>query len=128
MGVIMIGKQSVKFDKGIYIEATATVVKEKEGPLGKLFDVVVEDPMAGQENWEKAESKLQEIAVDKLFMKSSYKKEDVRYIFAGDLLGQLIATSFGLKRYEIPIFGLYGACSTFAEGLSLAAITISNDF
>ena len=50
MGVIMIGKQSVKFDKGIYIEATATVVseKEKEGPLGKLFDVVVEDPMAGQ--------------------------------------------------------------------------------
>lgn len=128
MGVIMIGKQSVKFDKGIYIEATATVVseKEKEGPLGNLFDVVVEDPMAGQENWEKAESRFQEIAVDKLFMKSSYKKEDVRYIFAGDLLGQLIATSFGLKRYEIPIFGLYGACSTFAEGLSLAAITINS--
>jgi len=127
-GNMMIGKQSVRFDKGIFIEATATVVGEKEnqGPLGGLFDVVVEDPMAGEENWEKAESKLQEKAIDKLFIKSSYKKEDVRYIFAGDLLGQLIATSFGLKKYDIPVFGLYGACSTFAEGLSLAAITVSS--
>ena len=62
--------------------------------------------------------------MDKLLEKWDGKKEDLRYIFAGDLLGQLIATSFGLMQYEIPMFGLYGACSTFGEALSLAAMTV----
>lgn len=122
------GKQSVLFDKPIFIETVSSVVgkKESEGPLGELFDVVVEDEMSGKENWEKAESALQEQAVDKLLMKTRYKKEDFRYMFAGDLLGQLIATSFGVRRYEIPMFGLYGACSTFGEALALGAITVSS--
>ena len=94
-------------EENVYIEETACVAgqKESEGPLGKLFDVVVEDAMAGMENWEEAESTLQQLAVDKLLEKWDGKKEDLRYIFAGDLLGQLIATSFGLMQYEIPMFG-----------------------
>lgn len=122
------GKQSVLFDKPVFIEAVASVVgkKESEGPLGELFDVVVEDEMSGKQNWEQAESALQEQAVDKLLMKTKYKKEDFRYMFAGDLLGQLIATSFGVRKYEIPMFGLYGACSTFGESLALGAITVES--
>lgn len=121
------GKQSILFDKDVYIEEAASTAgkKESEGPLGKMFDVVVEDPMAGMNNWEEAESTLQQITVDKLLEKWGGKKEDLRYIFAGDLLGQLIATSFGLIKYEIPMFGLYGACSTFGEALSLAAMTVN---
>ena len=123
---MIVGKQSILFEENVYIEETACVAgqKESEGPLGKLFDVVVEDAMAGMENWEEAESTLQQLAVDKLLEKWDGKKEDLRYIFAGDLLGQLIATSFGLMQYEIPMFGLYGACSTFGEALSLAAMTV----
>ena len=107
---MIVGKQSILFEENVYIEETACVAgqKESEGPLGKLFDVVVEDAMAGMENWEEAESTLQQLAVDKLLEKWDGKKEDLRYIFAGDLLGQLIATSFGLMQYEIPMFGLYG--------------------
>lgn len=121
------GRQSVLFDRPVYIEQTACIAgqKEGEGPLGKLFDEVVEDPMFGMNSWEEAESQLQELTVDKLMSKTQVQKEEIRYIFAGDLLGQLIATSFGLKKYEIPMFGLYGACSTMGEALSLGAITVS---
>lgn len=121
------GKQSILFDEKVYIEEAASVVgqKESEGPLGKLFDKIVEDPMAGMNSWEEAESTLQQLAVDKLLEKWGRPKEDLRYIFAGDLLGQLIATSFGLAKYEIPLFGLYGACSTFGEAVSLAAMTVN---
>lgn len=121
------GKASILLDRPVYIESTASVVgqKESEGPLGDGFDVVVRDSMFGEDNWEKAESRLQEMTIDKLFIKSGLKYEDVQYMFAGDLLGQLIATSFGLKKYEIPLFGLYGACSTFGEALSLGSFMVS---
>ena len=53
--------------------------------------------------------------------------QDIRYIFAGDLLGQLIASTFGILEYEIPFFGLYGACSTIGEALSIGAITVDGN-
>ena len=77
--------------------------KESEGPLGRMFDVVIKDPMSGKDNWEQAESALQEAVVDKLLMKTSYKKEQIRYILSGDLLGQLIATSFGISKYMVHV-------------------------
>jgi stage V sporulation protein AD len=122
-----IGKASVKLETPVFVECTASVVgeKESEGPLGEGFDVVVKDPMFGEDTWEKAESRLQEMTADKLFMKSGLQGSDVQYIFAGDLLGQLIATSFGLQKFEIPLFGLYGACSTFGEAMSLGALAVS---
>ena len=123
------GNASILLDKPVYVEATASVVgqKEGEGPLAEEFDIIENDPMFGVDNWEKAESTLQGKTIDKLFIKSGLKYEDVRYIFAGDLLGQLIASSFGIKKYGIPFFGLYGACSTFGEALSLGAFTVAND-
>lgn len=121
------GKQTTILERPVYIRSCASVVgkKEGDGPLGKLFDVAVEDPMFGMKNWEEAESKLQEMAMDKLMIKAGINEEDIRYIFAGDLLGQLIATTYGLKKYEIPLFGLYGACSTMGEAISLASICVA---
>ena len=56
------------------------------------------------------------------------QKEEIRYYFGGDLLAQLIATSFGSMDLEFPMFGLYGACSTMGEGLQLGSMTVAGDF
>ena len=122
-----IGKCSIEFDNEPLISASASVVgqKEGEGPLGEYFDRVIDDPMAGQNTWEEAESEMQRQLVDELLIKSGLQAKEIRYFFAGDLLGQLIATSFGISGFEVPVFGLYGACSTMGEALSLAAMTVS---
>ncbi|MDD3205580.1 MAG: stage V sporulation protein AD [Lachnospiraceae bacterium] len=125
---MMQGKQSIAFEKAPYIIASASIVgtKEGEGPLGKLFDMVGEEDHFGADNWEDAESGLQKDAVYLALKKANRKPEEIRYLFAGDLLGQSIATSFGIMNYQIPVFGLYGACSTCGEALSLGAVTVAS--
>lgn len=120
------GKASLQFDHPAYIAAYASVAgkKEGEGPLGKAIDVVEQDPMFGSETWEQAESAMQKQAADLALEKGDIHRREIRYLFAGDLLGQLIATSFGTVDLEIPLFGLYGACSTIGEALSLGAMSI----
>lgn len=126
----MIGKQSLRFTEAPFIVSSASVVgkKEGEGPLADYFDMIGEDDKFGCESWEEAESTLQKEAATLALGKSDFKKEDVRYIFAGDLLGQTIATSFGLMDFDIPLFGLYGACSTAGESMSLGAMCIAGGF
>ncbi len=125
-----LGSQSVKLRREVYINASASIVgkKEGEGPLGLLFDMVGEDDMFGCETWEEAESSLQKDAVYMALGKAGKKPEDMRYIFAGDLLGQSIATSFGIMNYGIPLLGVYGACSTCGEALTLGAMAVSGGF
>lgn len=94
----MTGKQSISFAKAVYIEGSAAIVgeKEKDGPLGEYFSHTLSDPMCGQESWEEGESELQ-LATAKLAMqKANVRPEQIRMIFAGDLLAQSIASSFGL--------------------------------
>ncbi len=126
----MIGKQSISFTEPPYILASGSVVgkKEGEGPLGKCFDMVCDDDKFGSESWEDAESTLQKEAVALAMGKAGLKQEEIRYIFAGDLLGQTIATSFGIMNYKIPLFGVYGACSTAGESISLAAMSVAGGF
>lgn len=118
------GKQSIKVPIPVYIRASASVAgtKEGEGPLGELFDVVGVDDRFGCDTWEEAESTLQKEALSLAIGKAGLQKEDIRFLFAGDLLGQCIASSFGLGSFQIPLLGMYGACSTC--GLSLSAATI----
>lgn len=122
-----LGKASLSYEEPVYIQGYASVVgkKEGEGPLADLFDEIVEDPMFGGENWEDAEGRLQLRTAQTAIKNAGLEPEDIRYIFAGDLLGQLIATSFGLKELNIPLFGLYGACSTMGESLSLGSAFIA---
>ncbi len=120
------GKASLLFEHPAYIMGMASVAgkKEGEGPLGSAIDVVEQDPMFGAENWEQAESAMQKQAADLALEKGDIHRKDIRYLFAGDLLGQLIATSFGTVDLKIPLFGLYGACSTIGEALNLGAMCI----
>lgn len=125
-----LGKASVKPEQPVYILNSGSVVgtKEGQGPLGLLFDVVGEDDMFGCATWEEAESSLQKDAVYLALTKSGLNPEAVSFIFAGDLLGQSIATSFGISAYQIPLFGVYGACSTCGESLTLGAMSIAGGF
>ena len=121
------GKASIKFDKEPVIMGAASIVGEKEGegPLKSCFDRVEPDPMYGQDSWEAAESEFQRQTALKCLEKSGLKESDIRYLFAGDLLGQIVATSFGVQDLEIPVFGLYGACSTMGEAIMLASMTVN---
>lgn len=125
-----IGKQSVQFNEAVHIISSASIVgkKEGEGPLGTYFDLVGEDSMFGCESWEQAESTLQKEAAQLAIGKSGIEKWQIRTIFAGDLLAQSIASSFGIMDLEIPIYGLYGACSTMGEALSLGAMAVAGGY
>lgn len=126
----MTGKQSITFETPPYIIAAASVVgkKEGEGPLGKFFDVVEEDIMFGTNTWEEAESTMVSKTIGLALNKAELKAKDIRYIVGGDLLGQLIASSFGVEQMSIPMFGVYGACSTMGESLSLASILVDGGY
>ena len=120
------GKASILFERPVYVAGMASVAgkKEGEGPLAGGIDMIEQDPMFGTECWEQAESAMQKQTADLALEKSGFHRRDIRYLFAGDLLGQLIATSFGTVDLEIPLFGLYGACSTMGEALSLGAMCV----
>ena len=126
----MVGKQSILFQYPPCIIAASSIAgkKESEGPLGGLFDVIQEDPMLGKKSWEEAESELIKEAAEKVLQKAGLKNSDIRYLVGGDLLGQLIATSFGIADLEIPILGIYGACSTMGEAMSVGAILVEGGF
>lgn len=123
-----IGTGSLLFKEPPFLLESASIVgtKEGQGPLGSLFDVVGSDDKFGQDSWEKAESSLQQDALTLAIGKAKVTKDEIRYLFAGDLLGQCVASSFGLKQFEIPLFGVYGACSTCGESLSLASILVAS--
>ena len=125
-----IGRASMQPAKPVYILGSSSIVgtKEGQGPLGLLFDMVGSDDMFGCKTWEAAESNLQKDAVYLALEKAGKKAEDISLMFAGDLLGQSIATSFGIASYQIPLFGVYGACSTCGESLILGVISIAGGF
>lgn len=123
----ILGKQTIKFANPPAIIGRASIVGEMEGqgPLSSYFDQIETDPAFGQDSWEKGESEMIKRAVNTAISKSGLTPSDIRYIFGGDLLGQLIGTTFGLMDFNIPVFGLYGACSTCGESLSLAAMCVA---
>lgn len=125
-----IGRASMQPAKPVYILGSSSIVgtKEGQGPLGLLFDMVGSDDMFGCKTWEEAESNLQKDAVYLALEKAGKKAEDISLMFAGDLLGQSIATSFGIASYQIPLFGVYGACSTCGESLTMGVISIAGGF
>jgi stage V sporulation protein AD len=126
----MVGKQSILFENPPYIIASSSIAgkKEGEGPLGTLFDVIQQDPLVGKNTWEEAESEFMREAASKVLQKAGLKNTDIRYLVGGDLLGQLIATSFGIAELEIPLIGIYGACSTMGEAMSIGSILVDGGF
>lgn len=123
-----LGKQTIKFDNPPTILETAAIVgpKESKGPLAHCFDKCLDDEFWGEKTWEKAESKIIKETVNTVITKSGIPSSSIDYCFAGDLLNQCISSSFGLRELNIPFFGIFGACSTFVEGMSLGAILVDS--
>jgi stage V sporulation protein AD len=124
------GRQTVWFQNPPAIIAAASIAgsKEGEGPLGKTFDKVVEDPYFGEKTWEKAEQRMLQEAMQKVLEKAGLNFRDIDFMLAGDLLNQIICANFTARGLSIPFLGLYGACSTMYEGMALAAIMIDGGF
>ncbi|MBQ4159973.1 MAG: stage V sporulation protein AD, partial [Clostridia bacterium] len=120
------GKATVKLQNPVHIVEAACIAgtKEGKGPLSSYYDEILTDDLYDEKTWERAESKLQKNTLQKLISKSGKSMQDVDYVFAGDLLNQCCGTHYALSDTGIPFFGLYGACSTMAESLSLAAMLV----
>ena len=119
-----VGRYTVQLERPVSIigYAASGSKKEAQGPLGKYFDCINEDSTFGENTWEKAESALQKCAVNKAIKKAGVTPGDIDIMLAGDLLNQCIGSTYGARQLGIPYLGLYGACSTMAESLLLAAL------
>jgi len=125
-----VGKQSYMLGSPVNILSTASIVgpKEKGGPLHQFFDQCLEDEFWGESSWEKAESKIIKETVNTAVSKSGIATAEIDFCFAGDLLNQCISSSFGLRDSNVPFFGIFGACSTFMEALTLGSMCVDGDF
>ena len=130
MAVHKRGRQSFVLENPPIITAWASIAgkKEVEGPLSHTFDVKCRDTYFGQKTWEQAEKRMQQLAIEKLASKAGLLQADFDLVFSGDLLNQCIGSSFSLRNTGIPHLGLYGACSTMAESLLMASMTVGGGF
>jgi stage V sporulation protein AD len=122
-------KGTIKLDNAPSILSYASAVgpKEGQGPLAKYFDYIGEEATLGEnDSWEKAEVILQKSAFRAALEKGQLAETDISFIFAGDLLNQCTCSSYGIRDFDIPFIGLFGACSTMAESLALAAIFVES--
>lgn len=125
-----IGLQTVKLEHSPKIMATTSIVgpKEGQGPLSEYFDIILKDDKNGMDSYEQAESSLMYHAIKETIKKAKLEEKDINYLFAGDLLNQLTSTNFVARELDIPFVGLYGACSTMAESLSMASMIVDGGF
>ncbi len=122
------GKQTMVFKNDIYINNTATVVgpKEGEGPLKDSFNKVYDELYCGEATWELAERKLMAEAIDICLEKANKKTSEIDFFLGGDLLNQNITASYVARDKEIPFFGLFNACSTSMEAITLASVLVES--
>lgn len=124
------GRQTVQLSHPPSVVSFANIGgrMEGQGPLSDYFDELSPDAFFGKKTWEQGESAMQERVLRRALEKGGLTAGELDYVLAGDLLNQCIGTSFGLRSFHIPFYGLYGACSTMGEGLALAAMTLDGGF
>lgn len=98
--------------------------KESRGCIAKYIETRLSDDMFGEKTFEKAESKMLYYAIKKCIDNSNNKEKDVDAIISGDLLNQIIASTFSARNYNCGYLGVYNACATFAESMSIGATII----
>ena len=125
-----IGKRTIKLNNMPTIIAASSVVgpKEGQGPLKDKFDMVLSNDLNGEKTWELAESKMVQTVMEMNVKKVNKTLEDVDLLFGGDLINQLFPASFAARELGVPFFGIYGACSTMAEGLCLGSMAIDGEY
>jgi len=122
------GHQTWLFKNKPVIISTATVggPYEAEGPLANDFDILHGDLWLGQDSFEKAETKMLEEACEIAIRKAGLQKQDIQFFLSGDLLNQIISSSFAARTLAVPFLGLYGACSSSMESLALGSLIVDS--
>jgi stage V sporulation protein AD len=125
-----LGKQTLVYPTKPRIVGSYSIVGEKEGkgPMAKWFDTILEDDTFGEKTWEKSESKMLKQALLLALQKSGRDKEDIDTILSGDLINQLMSSSYMARDLAIPFLGLYGACSTMTESMVLASMMVDGGY
>lgn len=125
-----IGAQTVVFERRPYIIGRGNIggKKEGEGPLASCFDMILEDDMYGEKTWEKAECRMLVTAMERAMKRAQLKKENIDIMLSGDLINQIMTSSFAARDLHIPFLGLYGACSTMTESLVIGSMLIDGGF
>lgn len=125
-----VGKGTLEFGAGVPIAAASAVVgpMEGQGPLGKEFDHVYDDLTIGQASFEGAEREMLKNAAFTALNKAARTPADMDYLLCGDLLNQLVSSNFAARDLHVPFLGLYTACATIGEGLTVGAALISGGF
>ena len=124
------GKRTLLFPGAPWVRAAASIVSSKEGdgPIGRLFDVVLEDDTWGEDSFERAECRMFEEAVRLALKKCGMQPEELGCLLGGDLLNQIITANYAARSLKTPFLGLYGACSTMAESLLLGSVLVDGGF
>lgn len=124
------GTQSWTFRNRIYINSSGTAVgpREAAGPLGDKFDICHQDLHCGEENWELAERRLMKQAIEQCLKKGKVELEDIDFFIAGDLLNQNVTSNYVGRYLQLPMFCIFGACSTSMETVALASVLIDGGY
>lgn len=125
-----IGKRTIQYDQPVAIRSWATVAgrKEARGKLAEHYDFILNHNQFGEKSWEKAEQKMQQYALELALEKAGLQANQLDYFLGGDLLNQIIATSFTARSLGVPYFGLYSACSSLAEGMILGSCLLDGGY
>ena len=108
----------------IYATATLGGPKEGSGPVGKYIDTIVHDDYFGEKTFEKSERKMLEYAIRQAIQKANFSNKEIGAIVAGDLLNQIISSSYACRAFDIPFLGIYNACSTMSEAFIIGGMMV----
>lgn len=111
---------------GVGARGTVAGPIEGNGPLGHMFDKVYRDEKCGQSSWEMAEGHMLGEVLDLLLKKTQTDCEGIDLILSGDLLNQCMSTALATRGKNIPVLGLYGACSTMAESMCIGSMIMES--
>ena len=127
---MIINYKTIFFQNKPVIKSTYSVVgpKEYSGPIGKFFDYALKEDRFGESTYEKAECKMLSKAISGIKKNLNLEDSDIDVLLAGDLLNQIISASYSARDYEIPFFGLYNACATIVEALTLGATLVDGKY
>lgn len=122
--------QTIILKKQPRIIGSYTIVgpKEGNGNFGPYFDYVMKDDCFGEKTYEKAERKMLESAVTGVIEKAKLSVKDIDIMIAGDLLNQIVSSSYAARAFQFPFLGVYGACSTMAESVAVGSVLVDGGY
>lgn len=125
-----LGPHTIQLQQPPRIAAAHTIMGPKEGagPFGSHFDEVLDDYMWRESSAERAERKYLQHATAKALQKAGLQPDDVDFFISGDLLNQIVTSTYAARGLSIPYLGIFAACATSVEGLGLGSLLIEGGF